>query len=133
MNKFKGFTLIEVMIVVAIIAILASIAYPSYLQHVQSTRREEAKRTLMAAAQHMESYYAMHLNYSGAVSGGSPTHFTPKSEFSDYYDLSATGMSKSTYKLVAKVKSGSGQASDSCQEFSIDSKGITAASNGECW
>jgi type IV pilus assembly protein PilE len=50
----KGFTLIEVMIVVAIVGILAAVAYPSYQDHVRKSRRAEAQSALMGLAAAME-------------------------------------------------------------------------------
>ena len=49
-NKDSGFTLIEVMIVVAIIAILAAIAYPSYQEYVKRAHRADAQRLALEMA-----------------------------------------------------------------------------------
>ena len=129
-NK-KGFTLIELMIVVAIVAILAAVAYPSYLSHVQTTRREEAKRTLLEAGQTMEAYYAMNMSYSGAVSGAAVSIYSPGPDFSDYYTLSASGVSASAYTLTASPKGA--QAGDSCGALSFSSTGVTTPASGGCW
>ena len=53
----SGFTLIELMIVVAIIGIISAIAYPSYVDHVRRAKRSEAHTALMELAQHMERFY----------------------------------------------------------------------------
>ena len=52
-----GFTLIELMIVVAVVGILAAIAYPSYRDQVQKTRRSEGQALLLEVAGHMERHY----------------------------------------------------------------------------
>lgn len=56
MNRFNsgGFTLLEMMIVVAIIGVLAGIAYPNYIGHVQKTKRSDAKTALLALQQLQE-------------------------------------------------------------------------------
>ena len=58
-----GFTLIELMIVVAIIAILAAIAYPSYINYITKTHRVAAEGCLSEYANYMERYYTTNLRY----------------------------------------------------------------------
>ncbi len=53
----RGFTLIELMIVVAIIAIIAAVAYPAYTQHIIKARRSDAEGALLNFANAMERYY----------------------------------------------------------------------------
>ena len=55
MKKYEGFTLIELMIVVAIIAILAAIAYPSYTQYKIRTNRADVQSEMMQTAQRLQS------------------------------------------------------------------------------
>ena len=58
-----GFTLIEVMIVVAIVAILASIALPAYTSYVARARRADARTQLLGAAQFMQRFYSANDQY----------------------------------------------------------------------
>ena len=55
-NSARGFTLIEVMIVVAIVAILAAIAYPSYVSYIRKGKRATAQAALMDLASKEQTY-----------------------------------------------------------------------------
>lgn len=63
MSGSRGFTLIELMIVVVVVAILAVIAYPSYQDHLRKSRRAEGKSALLKAAQVLERFYTDRQNY----------------------------------------------------------------------
>lgn len=60
----RGFTLVELMIVVAIVGILSAIAYPSYVDHIQKTRRATAAGCLSELSQWMERNYTTCLAYN---------------------------------------------------------------------
>ena len=65
-GKKQGFTLIELMIVVAVIGILAAIAYPSYREQVNQTRRAEVTTVLLENAQLLERHFTRTGAYNAA-------------------------------------------------------------------
>ncbi len=68
-SKSAGFSLIELMIVVAIIAILAAVAFPSYQESVKKSRRSDAQTALLGFAQAMERHYTDNGFYCDAGGG----------------------------------------------------------------
>lgn len=72
-TRQQGFTLIEMLIVVAIISIVAGIAYPSYTRYVERSLRTDAHAGLLQAASEMERCYSRQYNYTGcAITTTSP-------------------------------------------------------------
>ena len=74
LSKQQGFTLIEIMIVVAIIGVLAAIAYPSYQRYVIKTKRTDMMSEMQNIASEIESRKLAQGSYS-AISAGVKTDF----------------------------------------------------------
>ncbi|MCD8548144.1 MAG: prepilin-type N-terminal cleavage/methylation domain-containing protein [Aeromonadaceae bacterium] len=129
----RGVTLLELMITVVVVAILAAVAVPSYFSYVRDSRRDLAKQSLLAAAQKMESYYALNMKYSESASNGSPTIFSDKvpADGSERYYTLTVSASQSSYTLSA-VPQGS-QSSDSCGTLSLTRAGAKTPSTSGCW
>ena len=123
MKLMKGFTLIELMIVVAIIGIIAAIAYPSYRQYVQRTHRADTQAEMMQIAQKMQSYYVINHNYLSATIDGSNTTV----DFPSYDALYTLALNRGdqTWTLTASPKSSS--AMKSTGSLTLDSTGK------QCW
>lgn len=140
----RGFTLVEMMIVVAIIGILAAFAYPSYVQHVQKAKRSDAHVGLNEVFQRQERHFLLYRTYSTTLSGtgnpgldyssNSPT--TPEGE----YTLALSGVTQTTFTVTATPVTGKTQASDSkCNSIILDQRGAKSAKDSSnnastvCW
>ncbi len=125
-NK-SGFSLIELMIVVAIIGILGTIAYPSYTKQIQKSRRVDAHSSMLAYAMKFEEFYGNNFTYTGAPAAAGLS--TSVNSTSSYYSISATA-SGETYTLTATAQGS--QASDTgCTSITLDQTGDKLPAG--CW
>ncbi|MGH8467618.1 MAG: type IV pilin protein [Gammaproteobacteria bacterium] len=113
----SGFTLIEVMIVVAIVGILSAIAYPSYQQHVRSSRRADAQAALLELAQIMERRFTENNGYdlglAGVVDAPDNLPFTQSPrDGTAVYNLTLLAVAANTFTLQAAPIAGGPQVGD---------------------
>ena len=126
----NGFTLIELMVVLAIVAILAAIAYPSYTKQVQESRRAKASACLLELAQYMERYNTTNMSYAGA---SLPTT-SCRSELNDSYSFAFDGTPDATsFTIQATIVSSGSQSGDSCGTLSINQSGQKTPTTARCW
>lgn len=137
-TKNKGFTLIEVMIVVTIIAILAAIAYPSYQNQVRDARRADAAGVLTEAAQWMERFYTENGRYdrnrAGAATGGLFPFTRAPIDGTVAYNVRLSAVAQNSFTVEA-VPTGP-QAGDACGNLTLTNTGTKGASGGavaDCW
>ena len=144
-SRKRGFTLIELIIVMAIIAIIAAFAYPSYIDQVRATNRADCTGGLASLANAMERHYSINGSYLGAAAGGANTGAPgifdttcPLDGGNATYNLTIQAATVSTYTLNATPVNN--QANDRCGTLVITSTGaksVAAAAAGvtwqECW
>lgn len=132
----RGFTLLELMAVVAIIAILVGIAVPTYQDSVRKSRRGQAKSDLAEAAQAMERYYTINNTYVGAnlntIYNNPPQ--SPKTGTA-HYTISFDGaVTANSFRLQAVPSATTGQNKDKCGTMSLSNTGVKGPSTPqECW
>lgn len=120
-SHVAGFTLIEVMIVVAIVGILSAVAYPSYKANIVKTRRADIQQKLVSYAQALERYYSTNGRYvsSGTTCGVA----TPAdADSTRYYTWAVTatsggaaGCAANTFFVTVTPVTGSTQAGNGNQ------------------
>ena len=159
MSKLKknsgsaGFTLIELMIVVAIVGLLAAIALPSYQSYIARGNRAAARVALSQASQYMQRFYAANDRYDADRTGSQtiwatlpPSFMRAPADGTQLYEISNTGgnsstATASTFTLIMRPLTTASMANDKCGGFSLTQagvKGVTAAGAttaliAECW
>jgi len=132
-DRTRGFTLIELMIVVAVVAIIAAIAVPSYAEHVRKSRRAQAKADLVEYAAMAERFYTVNNTYVGfTFPNGEGSIQSPREGGTAAYTLSMDTDAR-TFTLTATA--GTAQAKDKCGNLSVNQANVKTADAtlSECW
>jgi len=135
-NTQKGFTLVELLIVVAVVAILASIATPMYRDFVVRSHRSDAIIALTEMANLQEKHYSNEMSYTSSLSGINYSSTSPEG----FYSLGITTGATVDYTLTATPLGRQQQDDETCQQFTLNSFGQRSAQDGDgndtsqqCW
>ncbi len=133
----RGFTLIELMIVVAVVAILSAIAYPSYAEYIRRGHRADARAGLLQAQQWLERAATA----TGVYPTTLPAALTWSGDAAKRYTVGfKAGNTNAAFTLIATRKAGTGQASDKCGDYTLTNTGVqgndnlgSGATTADCW
>lgn len=137
----QGFTLIELMVVVAIVGILAAIAYPSYMDSVMKSRRGAAKACLSEYAHFMERYYTTNLAYNRDTAGVNLVipvlACTTEGQINQHYTFTVDNLTRSTFTATATPLGSQLTADTKCGTLSLTHDGqrkVSVTGNAAtCW
>ncbi len=148
-NTQHGFSLVELLVVVAIVGILAAIALPSYQQYIARSQRSDAKAMLLADAQFLERVYTDCNTYQNMDSDNDGAcdddialpHGQSPAEGDAAYTIAVTADAvdpTNRYVLTATRDAGGSMASDACGNFTLDQDGTQGLSGNtlavaDCW
>ena len=128
--RAAGFSLIELMVVVAIIGIIAAIAWPNYTEFVVKGRREAGKSCLLQAAQRMERFYTTNLAYNAS---GSPEDFPCEPDAARHYVVSISDVEAREYLLTATPQGAQQEQDARCGAMTINAVGRKEPETEGCW
>ena len=134
--RVKGFTLTELVMVMAIVAILTAIAVPSYWAFIARSNRSEARSQVLIAANWVERWRTQQGSYLGAAAALPLTLRQSPAQGAAKYDIALPVNTAIAYTLTATPTVGGPMATDVCTSISIDHTGqrtFTGGTQEVCW
>ena len=143
MRKNRGFTLLELMIVITVVAILAAVAYPLYTDQIRKGRRSEARQALSDLALRQEKWRSYNTTYGDCTQVFTPSNCAGMNNTLLYYNIGITTGSNTGTGFVATATPKNGQEADKCGTLTLTmtatvltkcpSAATLCATHTDCW
>lgn len=134
MDLNRGFSLLELLVVMALIAILISLAYPLYTSHLVKGRRNQAEVDLLYLASQLEAFYTLQNTYQGSSLEG--LGINPYTD-DHSYQLSIQSATDTGYQIAASPLGQQARADTTCGNLTLNEQGEKSVSGSatpeECW
>ncbi len=133
--NYRGFSLLELLIVFSIIGLMTLITYPSYTHYLIKLRRTDGQTSLLELANSMEDYYAEHQSYEHATLGTNPKTDLLNSIYSSqgWYILAIKSQTEKNYSLEARAILAQAQTDKNCLTLTLNSEGLKNGGEKQCW
>jgi len=141
----RGFTLLELMIVVAIVAIISAFAFPSYMQHVVNTKRTAATSALLRIADRQQQFFMDNKTYAADLTNlGLPANpvflsddgrSVAAGDDDVVYLLTLANVTATTFTAIAAPMASQLKRDAACGTMTLNQAGTKGALGGgdDCW
>ncbi len=145
LGQQRGFSLLELMIVVAIIAIISAIAYPSYMEFVVTAKRTTASSALLQVADKQQQFFMDNKSYTNDLTNlgfaANPLIINDEGESvasgdsDSIYSISLSNVTATTYTATAAPQKVQADRDSECASFTITQAGAKGhtGTGDDCW
>jgi type IV pilus assembly protein PilE len=134
-KRQRGFSLMELLIVLAIIGVIAGIGYPSYIEQVTNSKRKVAASCLTEYAGYMERFYSTNMTY--ATAPDADLNCLTDNNMDQIYDFDIAAQTATTYSLTATPQGNQAGRDTKCGTLSINqtgTRGVSGSAGADaCW
>lgn len=145
LDQQRGFSLLELMIVVAIIAIIAAIAYPSYMEFVVAAKRTTASSALLQVADRQQQFFMDNKQYTNDLTNlGFATNplvinnegqSVASGDADSIYSIALSGVTATTYTVTAAPQKAQADRDSECASLTMTQAGAKGhtGTGDDCW